>query len=455
MEFLTTEENESALSRIQNPTHRVQWLLMADAGLRVTEVCNLRWADIDVRKKVIKIKSLKKREDTSRVAGRQKTREVPMSSRLYQALTELVQKKGKGNGFLFPGNSDPAKPITRISVNKWMRELADDNPDLPHIHPHKLRHTFATKLRVQGAELEDIRDALGHEKLDTSLIYAHADKEKLRTMIDATAPKPSVWQRIKRALFRVREYRLNLSTAITPDLVGRDEEAKRIERLLQQGVSVIVTGSTGVGKSFLVDSLNYPKKVLEIDDHKDFKKSLAACLVHLLGSKEEVAKLVYGTDNPDALIVKASKESMPNLCRLMQDACERKEYILKINDLESVTPSIVRVLEILKDHFVILTTARSVKMNNSSFLWDFEKIDLKPLSRPDSLRLFHRLTNDLELHNRADGSVEWIQNKIHDTAAGANLSSMRTSLMKSATITSVARPAKLTLARCSCWCSAA
>ncbi|OIN61212.1 hypothetical protein BLX24_03890 [Arsenicibacter rosenii] len=237
-------------------------------------------------------------------------------------------------------------------------------------------------------------------------------------MIDATAPKPSLWQRIKKSLFRLREYRIKIPATITPELVGRDEDVKKIERLLQQGVSVIVTGPTGIGKSFLIDKLRYPKKVLEIDDHKEFKRSLAACLVHLLGSEEEpgrqaVANLIYGTDNPDALVVKTSKESMPNLCRLLCDACGRKEYILKINDLESVTPSVVRILEMLKDHFVILTTARTVKMNNSSFLWDFEKIDLKPLSRPDSLRLFHRLTADLELQQ-----VEWIQNKIHDTASG-------------------------------------
>ncbi|OIN61213.1 tyrosine-type recombinase/integrase [Arsenicibacter rosenii] len=138
MEFLTTEENETALSRISNPTHRVQWLLMADAGLRVTEVCTLRWTDIDVRKKVIKVRSLKKRSDrqtedsdgprTGVKAGPQKTREIPMSARLYQALTDFVQKKGKGSGYVFPGNSDPAKPITRIAVNKWMKELATENP---------------------------------------------------------------------------------------------------------------------------------------------------------------------------------------------------------------------------------------------------------------------------------------------------------------------------------------
>ncbi len=55
-------------------------------------------------------------------------------------------------------------------------------------------------------------------------------------------------------------------------------------------------------------------------------------------------------------------------------------------------------------------------MSNTSFLWDFEKVEVKPLARIDSLRLFHRLTDDLQLHSRADGSVDWIQNKIYDTS---------------------------------------
>lgn len=68
--------------------------------------------------------------------------------------------------------------------------------------------------------------------------------------------------------------------------------------------------------------------------------------------------------------------------------------MLKIGD--SVTPTVVRALQLLKDHFVILTTSRAVKMSTTSFLWDFEKVEIKPLTKVDSLRLFHQLTNDLE-----------------------------------------------------------
>ena len=214
-------------------------------------------------------------------------------------------------------------------------------------------------------------------------------------------------------LFPAVRSTINLPVAITPNLVGRDTEAKRLEKLIAQGVSVVVVGGIGVGKSFLIDSLQFSRKVLEMDDTKDFKKSLASCLVHLLGSKDAVSELIYGTTDAEALRVKVSKESIPNLCKLLTDACDRKDYVLKIGDIDSVTPTVVRALELLKEHFVILTTSRAVKMSNTSFLWDFEKVEIKSLSRIDSLRLFHRLTDDLQLQQ-----LEWIQNKIYDTSEG-------------------------------------
>lgn len=410
--FLTLEEYELALSYIVNVTHRCQFLLMGDAGLRVTEVCELRWTDIDVRKKVVAVDSLKKRE------GKELVRKIPMSARLYESFAAMVAKKGKADGWVFPSSRKPPKgkpqeSITRAAVNKWMRELSGDHPDIPHLHPHMLRHTFATLLRVNGAEIADIQNLLGHDRVDTTMIYAHADRERLRTLIEASTPRASFWVRVRSWLFPARRATINLPMSITPDLVGRDVEARKIEQLVHQGTSVVVVGSIGVGKSFLIDSLKFAGPVLEMDDTKDFKKSLANCLLVLLESKEAVAKLAFSTDDPDQLRVKVSKESIPNLCKLLAMACDRKAVVLKIGEIDSVTPTVVRALEILKEHFVIVTTSRGVKMSAGSFMWDFEKVEVKPLARPETLRLFHRLTDDLQLQN-----VEWIQNKIFDTSGG-------------------------------------
>lgn len=403
--FLTLEESEKLLSKTTNPRHRTMILLMLDAGLRVSEMTNLRWADCDFKRKRLKVRSLKKRTEESR--------EIPMSERLYAAFAKMVEKRGReARGYIFEGNVE-GKPISRVAINKMLKEISDNAPELPHVHPHMLRHTFATALRANGADLEDVKDLLGHEKVDTTFIYAHADREKLRTAINATAPRPSFLQRMKEKLFPSKTPHVNL---ITPDrnfLVGRDEEIKLIERHLSKGISVIVTGPIGIGKSHLIDSLQFKKKVLEIDDAKEFKTSIAGALLHIFQDKEAIREMIYGPTSPDALRQKVSRESLISLCQLLINTTEKNEYILRINDLDHITPTVTKALETLKDHFIIITTARSIKMNHSAFLWNFEKIELKPLNRPDSLRLFHRLIKDFEIQN-----LEWVQNKVHDTAAG-------------------------------------
>ena len=405
--FLTIEEYETALSYIDNPNHKLQFLLMGDGGLRVSEVTDLRWSHIDVRKKVITVQSLKKTEN-----AKQKTRRVPMAARLYNALVEMVAKNGKGVGWVFPGQGGK-KQIERVTINNWIKRLCADHPDLPYIYPHLLRHTFATNLRIQGASIAEIQNLLGHEDVDTTMIYAHADIEHQRRLINASTPRPSFWTRIRNRWFPAIKPEIRLPAVITPDLVGRDVEAKQVEKLMHQKVSTVVVGPMGIGKTYLIDSLTFTLPILEMDDTKDFKKSLASCLIHLLGSKEQVAALIYGTTAPDSLRVKVSKESVPNLCKLMIESCDPKSYILKIGEIDSVTPSIVRALELLKTHFVILTTSRFIKMDKASVVSDSEKITLKPLPRQDSLQLFHRLMDGVTL-----SGLDWIQNKIYDTSEG-------------------------------------
>ena len=60
-EFLTGKEYEKILSLCENPKHRLQIIIMGDAGLRVSEMLNLKWSDCDFKKKQLKVRSLKKK----------------------------------------------------------------------------------------------------------------------------------------------------------------------------------------------------------------------------------------------------------------------------------------------------------------------------------------------------------------------------------------------------------
>jgi integrase/recombinase XerD len=411
IDFLTDKEIGKLLAVTTNLRHRIMVLLLADAGLRVTEMINLKWSDIDFRTKTISVKSLKKTKD--------ERRQIPMSKRIYDAFEQYIagnsKTLGEGRkGFIF--TSDGGKTtITRQAVNKMLKTIEHENPELSDLHPHKLRHSFATGLRAAGAELEDIRDALGHERLETSLIYAHQDQDKLRELIDGrNRKKKTIFQRWYELLFKPKKS--NTISVLEFDLnftVGRDKEVRLIEQALERNISVVITGSVGVGKTHILNTIKFKKPVLEIDDLKDFKKSLISILLWLFGNdKEQVATMIFTKPDRDAMHNKMTRESMQSLCELLLQVTNKHEYFLRIGDIEDLTPTTSKILELLKHHFTIITTTRQIKLI-SFFITDFEKVEINPLPRVESLRLFHRLTDQLDFE-----SVEHARNKVYDTAEG-------------------------------------
>ena len=80
---------------------------------------------------------------------------------------------------------------------------------------------------------------------------------------------------------------------------------------------------------------------------------------------------------------------------------QQHEYLLVIDNVDKITPRAIKALESLKDHFTILTTAREVPLNKSSFLWNFEIIPIKPLSRKHSLALIQQLSQGIEIEDLA------------------------------------------------------
>jgi integrase/recombinase XerD len=409
IDFLTLPQIQQLLQATENPRHRLQILLLSDAGLRVTEMINLKWSDLDFRKKTIFVRTLKQRDKTD-----DKKRQLPLSQRLYDAFADYIERNGKATGYIFSGDGGKS-PITRQAVNKMLKGIEQENPQLQDLHPHKLRHSFATHLRANGAELEDIRDALGHQKLETSLIYAHNDQDKLRAIIDAqTRKKKSFWVRLRDSIFKPKpKNKISLLEFDQNFTIGREIEVRAIEAALAKEISVVLVGPVGVGKTHILNAVIFKKPVLELDDLKDYKKSLISILLFLFGGdKEQVATMIFTKPDRDSMHNKMSKESVQSLSELLLSVTGDHEYYLRIGDIDDITPTVSKSLEILKKNFTILTTCRQIKMT-SFFIWDFERIEIQPLSRIESLRLFHRLTDNLDFE-----SVEHARNKVYDTSEG-------------------------------------
>lgn len=175
----------------------------------------------------------------------------------------------------------------------------------------------------------------------------------------------------------------------------------------------MLVGPVGVGKTHILNAVKFKKPVLELDDLKDYKKSLISILLYLFGGdKEQVAEMIFTKADSDSMHNKMSKESVQSLSELLLSVTGDHEDYLRIGDIDDITPTVSKSLEILKKNFTILTTCRQIKMT-SFFIWAFERIEIKPLSRIESLRLFHRLADNLDFE-----SVEHARNKVYDTSEG-------------------------------------
>lgn len=140
--------------------------LMLDAGLRKSEVINLNVNDIDLEKNVIYINNSKYN----------KSRVIPLSSvikNLYNAY--LIDREYSDIGLL---NNTPLlikaddKRITSDTIKSLFRRLKKQS-GIERIHPHLLRHTFATSYLMQGGNLEQLRIILGHSDYNVTRHYLH------------------------------------------------------------------------------------------------------------------------------------------------------------------------------------------------------------------------------------------------------------------------------------------
>lgn len=413
IKFLDKYQTEKLLSSIKNLKYKVLVLIMIDAGLRVSEVIDLRYSDFDFKRELIIIRSLKKRKNHN------KTRKVPISKRLYQVLAEYLSTKTnlKGDDYLFPSPKDPSKHIIRFTVNKHLLAL-NKSLGFENLHPHQLRHTFGTNHIAAGTPLENIKTMLGHEKYDTTLIYAQIPSEILRNNIKSVTEKEdSYLQKVlkKAGILKSSEKRISINFHQDKFTIGRKEESIKLAENAQKGINTLILGPIGIGKSHLLDTVQTgEKKILKIDDLTDLKKTLGSLLLYLYkNDKAHCAEMIYGDIPLDKISVKINKLSVRNLAEEICKAVQVKEYIISIDTVDRITPKGVQILELLKDHFVIFCAAREVKVDRSSFAWNFDRIDIKALDRPKSMDLINKLSYDIEVEDQM-----LFKNHIFEQSAG-------------------------------------
>ena len=147
--------------------------LIQKSGLRISEALGLKIRDVRVVDGVAK---------SIRVIGKgNKERQVPLPEAFGRVLSLSVSGKG-ADEYLF-AKKPGGKPPTAHAVRAYLKKLIDKAGIAKKVTPHKLRHTYATRLLEKDVQLVDIQALLGHESITTTQIYTHAGQERLSKLV--------------------------------------------------------------------------------------------------------------------------------------------------------------------------------------------------------------------------------------------------------------------------------
>jgi integrase/recombinase XerC len=160
--------------------------LLYGAGIRVSELCGLDLEDVDLKNQSIRVRGKGRKE-----------RIVPYGSKAKEALELYLEVRGE---LLLESPVDDRNPeiffynyqgtrITTRSVGRMIDKYVKECALAMDISPHSLRHSFATHLLSNGADLRAIQELLGHARLSTTQIYTQVSMEKLMEVYDKTHPK--------------------------------------------------------------------------------------------------------------------------------------------------------------------------------------------------------------------------------------------------------------------------
>lgn len=172
-QILSQAEVARLIDATETPFQRILVMTLYATGARRAEVARLKISDIDSERMVVHIRGGKGRKD----------RDVMLSPALLEALrTYWRGLRRKPAVWLFPGNRwhTSSRPVTTKVLWTACRQAAlRAGFEHKHIHPHTLRHCFATHLLEAGADLRTIQVLLGHRDLEETTIYLHLSSKHL------------------------------------------------------------------------------------------------------------------------------------------------------------------------------------------------------------------------------------------------------------------------------------
>ncbi len=157
--------------------------LFYSSGVRLSELCALTWDQLDLDDQLVTV-----------IGKGNKQRSVPLGSYAVNALRDwhADMKASRpdidpSNGFVFPGRGN--KAISQRAVQIRIAQLAQRQGLFKRVHPHLLRHSFASHILESSGDLRGVQELLGHADIATTQIYTHLDFQHLAKVYDDAHPR--------------------------------------------------------------------------------------------------------------------------------------------------------------------------------------------------------------------------------------------------------------------------
>lgn len=157
------KETFEFINSIPDIKQKAMTALMYSSGLRIGEVCHLRYEDISRIAMKVHIQHSKNRQE----------RFAPLSKYALDILTLYWFECGKPQGWLFPKQTDPSRPIDTFFLSRHIHEHEERLGWPRRLTCHSFRHALGTHLYENGTDLLTIKAILGHKSLNSTTIYVH------------------------------------------------------------------------------------------------------------------------------------------------------------------------------------------------------------------------------------------------------------------------------------------
>ena len=160
--------------------------LLYASGLRVSELVNVKLSDMDIRNRTIRVLGKGRKE---RLVMFSKSCQATLIDYLKNSREDLLRRNKSDFSLDFLFLNSQGKQLTTRGVQYIIDDIQNKTGCNYGLHPHTLRHTFATHLLEGGADLRVIQELLGHESINTTQIYTHVTEEAMKAQFNMSHPR--------------------------------------------------------------------------------------------------------------------------------------------------------------------------------------------------------------------------------------------------------------------------